>query len=147
MEHPARHKTRTPVGAACLTVMPPLMYTIVPSKSQEENWIFLKIFCAAARLAAATCWMQARGQGQGARVFSGHWSLLSGSPPPVTASPLHPFILAFHDTDLLFCQAVEFVDKLVNLAVGGADEALEGFLVAGVLGGMELFVEVEHGLD
>ena len=31
----------------------------------------------------------------------------------------------FHNPDLLLCQSIQFIDELVNLAVGGIDLALE----------------------
>ena len=48
-------------------------------------------------------------------VTTGHAPRQSGSPRP----------LPFHDLDLLIAQTVEFVDELVDLAVGGGDLGLD----------------------
>ena len=55
----------------------------------------------------------------------------------------------FHtqDVDFFLGQVVEFVDQLIDLAVGGVDPALKDGSHLWVGFGRELFVEVEHGLD
>jgi hypothetical protein len=55
--------------------------------------------------------------------------------------------LPLHDRDLFFSEVVEFVDEVVDLAVGGVDEALEVSLVVVGTGNGELLVQVEHLLD
>ena len=54
---------------------------------------------------------------------------------------------SLHNLDLLLGEAVEGVDELVELVVGGGDLALEHGLLVGGIGGGESLVEVEHGLD
>jgi len=54
---------------------------------------------------------------------------------------------AFDDGDFFFCEAVEFVDQLVDLLVGGGDLALEGGAVVIRLRRLQSSVEVEHLLD
>ena len=54
------------------------------------------------------------------------------------------YALAFHNPDLLFSQPVKLVDQRIYLPVGGIDLPLEGDLVMGRAGLLELLMEGEH---
>lgn len=48
------------------------------------------------------------------------------------------------DADFLVCQAVEFVDELVDLFVGGVDLALDERFLVVCLGNLKALVELWH---
>ena len=48
---------------------------------------------------------------------------------------------AFDDLDLFGGEAVEFIDEVVDLAVGGVDLALEQVFLLRQVGGLEVFMQ------
>lgn len=54
---------------------------------------------------------------------------------------------AFHDFDFFFAEAVQFINNLVDLFVGGLDLALQGDFGVADLGGGELLMQAEHAFD